>query len=58
MHARIDRQWRSEAGYADYSKDVRTESGIVDVMYLNLDPAVGTAASEIQLGPLICWLEH
>jgi outer membrane immunogenic protein len=39
--------WRSEARYADYSKDARTESGISPPFFLNFDPVVGTATSEI-----------
>jgi outer membrane immunogenic protein len=39
--------WRSEARYADYSNDVRLETGISPVFQLNFDPVVGTATSEI-----------
>jgi outer membrane immunogenic protein len=39
--------WRSEARYADYSTDVRLETGISPVFQLNFDPVVGTATSEI-----------
>lgn len=40
--------WRSEVRYADYSKDVRTESlGGAPVLNLNFDPVVETATSEI-----------
>lgn len=39
--------WRSEVRYADYSNGVRLETGITPLLYLNFDPVVGTATSEI-----------
>lgn len=39
--------WRSEARYADYRDEARTESGISPVFQLNFDPVVGTATSGI-----------
>ncbi len=39
--------WRSEARYADYSKEARAETGISPVFQLNFDPRVGTATSGI-----------
>lgn len=39
--------WRSEVRYADYSKDVRVESGISPLFHLNFDPVVGTATSGV-----------
>lgn len=39
--------WRSEVRYADYSKDVRMESGISPMFQLNFDPIVGTATSGV-----------
>jgi outer membrane immunogenic protein len=39
--------WRSEVRYADYSKDVRSESGVAPALNVNFDPVVETATSEI-----------
>jgi len=39
--------WRGEFRYADYSKQVRLETGINPVQFLNFNPVVGTATSEI-----------
>lgn len=39
--------WRSEVRYADYSKDVRRETGISPVFQLNFDPFVGTATTGV-----------
>ena len=39
--------WRSEARYADYSEDVRVESGISPNFLINFDPVVGTATTGI-----------
>ena len=39
--------WRSEVRYSDYSKDVRSESGVAPALNVNLDPVVETATSEI-----------
>jgi outer membrane immunogenic protein len=39
--------WRSEARIADYAKDARIESGIQPTFFLNFDPVVGTATSEV-----------
>ena len=39
--------WRSEVRYADYSKDARTETGINPEFFLNFDPVVETATTEI-----------
>jgi outer membrane immunogenic protein len=39
--------WRSEARFADYSKDARTETGIRPPFTLQFDPVVGTATTEV-----------
>jgi outer membrane immunogenic protein len=39
--------WRSEVRYSDYSKDVRTETGVAPAFNVNFDPVVETATSEI-----------
>ena len=39
--------WRSEVRYSDYSKDVRSESGVAPALNVNFDPVVETATSEI-----------
>lgn len=39
--------WRSEARYADYSRGVRVESGIHPIFFLNFDPVVATATTEV-----------
>jgi len=39
--------WRSEVRYADYSNDVRSESGVAAPLNVNFDPVVETATSEI-----------
>jgi outer membrane immunogenic protein len=39
--------WSSEVRYADYSKEVRAETGISPILLLNFDPVVGTGTTEI-----------
>ena len=39
--------WRSEVRYADYSKGVRAETGITPEFFLNFDPVVMTATSQL-----------
>jgi outer membrane immunogenic protein len=39
--------WRNEARYADYSEDVRHETGISPVFQLNFDPTVATVTSGV-----------
>ena len=39
--------WRSEVRYADYSKEVRAETGISPEFFLNFDPVVMTATSQL-----------
>ncbi len=39
--------WRSEARYADYGRKARLESGIAPPFFLNFDPVVGTATTEV-----------
>ena len=39
--------WRSEVRYSDYSKDVRTESGVAPAFNVSFDPVVETATTEI-----------
>ncbi len=39
--------WRNEVRYADYGKDTRVESGISPPFFLQFDPFVGTATTEV-----------
>jgi outer membrane immunogenic protein len=39
--------WRNEVRYADYSEDVRIESGISPAFQLNFDPTVATATTGV-----------
>jgi outer membrane immunogenic protein len=39
--------WRSEVRYADYGKEVRAETGIQPEFFVNFDPVVMTATSQL-----------